>query len=73
MGYNSSAMTRRLYRSRKQRMLGGVCGGVAAYFNLDPTVVRLVWAFATIFPGTMFVGLFGYLLCWLIIPEEPVA
>jgi phage shock protein PspC (stress-responsive transcriptional regulator) len=66
-------MARRLYRSRKQRMLGGVCGGVAEYFNLDPTVVRLIWAFLALFPGTMPVGLFGYLLCWLIIPEEPAS
>ncbi len=64
-------MVKRLTRSRQHRMLSGVCGGIAEYANVDPTLVRLIWAFATIFPPTFFVGLFGYLLCWLIIPEEP--
>jgi phage shock protein PspC (stress-responsive transcriptional regulator) len=65
-------MERRLYRSRSQRMLAGVCGGIGTYANVDPTIVRLIWALATLFP-VPFLGVFGYLLAWLIIPEEPAA
>ena len=61
-------MKKKLYRSRKDRMLGGVCGGIAQYFNIDPTIVRLLWAFITLAWG---VGLVAYLVAWLIIPEEP--
>lgn len=66
-------MVKRLTRSRRHRMLAGVCGGIAEYAHVDPTVVRLIWVFATLFPATFFLGLFGYLLCWLIIPEESPA
>ena len=72
MGYNLRAMTKRLYRSRRERMLSGVCGGLGAYFSLDPTLIRLGWTLTTIFTG-VFPGVFAYLLCWLIIPEEPAA
>ena len=72
MGYNLRAMAKRLYRSRRERMLSGVCGGLGAYFSLDPTLIRLGWTLTTIFTG-VFPGVFAYLLCWLIIPEEPAA
>ncbi|ADH61123.1 phage shock protein C, PspC [Thermoanaerobacter mathranii subsp. mathranii str. A3] len=61
-------MSKKLYRSRTQRMIGGVCGGIAEYFNIDPTIIRLIWAFLIIFCGT---GLLAYLIAWIIIPEEP--
>ncbi|EGD52447.1 phage shock protein C, PspC [Thermoanaerobacter ethanolicus JW 200] len=61
-------MSKKLYRSRTQRMIGGVCGGIAEYFNVDPTIIRLIWAFLIIFWGT---GLLVYLIAWIIIPEEP--
>jgi phage shock protein PspC (stress-responsive transcriptional regulator) len=64
-------MTKRLYRSSKDRMLGGVCGGIAAYFSIDPTVIRLFWVIASIFLGMGFGGLLAYLLCMLVIPGEP--
>ena len=57
---------KRLYRSRKNRMLAGVCGGVAEYFNLDPVLIRLL---AIIIPGF---GLIGYIVGAIIIPEEPI-
>lgn len=57
---------KRLYRS-KERMLGGVCGGVADYFSLDKTIVRLIFA-ALVLAGT--VGIWLYLLMWIIVPEE---
>lgn len=70
MGYNLNAMNKRLYRSRRERMLAGVCGGLGGYFGFDPTLIRLGWALTTVFTG-FFPGVFAYLLCWLIIPEEP--
>lgn len=58
---------KRLYRSRTQRMLGGVAGGVAEYLGIDPTVVRLIWALLVFAYGT---GLLAYILAWVIVPEE---
>ena len=62
--------TKKLYRSRKNRIIGGVCGGLGEYFNVDPTIIRLAWILAAV----MFVGfpaIIAYLLACLIIPEEP--
>ena len=59
---------KRLFRSRNERMLGGVCGGLGKYFNIDPVLVRLIWVVAFFFAGF---GLLAYLLGWIIIPEEP--
>jgi phage shock protein C len=58
---------RRLYRSREERMIAGVCGGIAEYFNVDPTLVRLAWV---VF-GFMGYGLISYLIAYLIVPEQP--
>lgn len=60
-------MNRKLYRSRKNKMIGGVCGGIAEYLGIDPTIIRLIWAFTTLFWGA---GIIIYLLAWIIIPEE---
>ncbi len=62
--------TKRLYRSRQDLMLGGVCGGLAEYLGLDPTVVRLVFLLLFFLGGQ---GLLIYLIMWLIVPEEPVS
>jgi len=59
---------KRLVRPKKGRKLAGVCLGIANYFNIDPTVVRVFWIFILI-PGGI-PGLIPYLLCWFIIPEE---
>jgi len=64
---------RRLYRSVKDRKLGGVCGGLGEYLGADPTVIRLVWALLTVFPGFIVCGLLAYLVAWIVIPEAPVA
>ncbi len=61
-------MNKKLYRSASNRMLAGVCGGVAEYFNIDPTVVRVIWAIASIFG---FAGVIAYIACVFIIPEKP--
>lgn len=59
---------KKLYRSQDQKMLGGVCGGLGEYFNIDPVIVRLIFvAFALIGGG----GLLLYLIMWLLIPQEP--
>ena len=60
---------KRLYRSRKDKVLAGVCGGIAEYLDVDPVVVRLVWAILTLI--SMGMGLLAYLIAWIIIPEEP--
>jgi phage shock protein C len=60
---------KRLYRSRKDRILGGVCGGMGNYFNLDPVLVRVTWAVLFFAAG---VGFLAYILAWIIVPEEPI-
>jgi len=60
---------KRLYRSAKDKVLGGVCGGIAEYFNVDPVVVRLAWILITLL--SLGAGLFGYIIAWLIIPKNP--
>lgn len=62
--------TKRLYRSRQERMLGGVCGGLADYLGLDPTVLRLIFLLLFFLGGQ---GLLIYLIMWLIVPEEPLS
>lgn len=59
---------KKLYRSRTDRMLGGVCGGFAEYFNMDPTVMRVLWVIAAFLNG---LGLLAYIVSWIIIPENP--
>lgn len=59
---------KRLYRSKTERMVGGVCGGLAQYLNLDPTLVRLFFLLLLLIPGP---GLIIYLIMWVITPLEP--
>lgn len=59
---------RKLTRSRSDRMLAGVCGGLAQFFGLDTSLVRIAYAILTIF--TAFAGVLVYILMWIIIPEE---
>jgi len=63
---------RRLHRAVSGRKIAGVCGGLAEYFAVDPTLVRLVWAIATIVPGAIVFGILAYLVAWFIMPESPV-
>lgn len=62
---------RRLMRSRADRKIAGVCGGVAETFDLDATVVRLVWALAVILPIPLVPACLAYLLAWVILPLAP--
>ena len=61
-------MEKKLYRSRKDRKLVGVCAGLANYFALDPVLVRVLWAVISIFYGA---GILAYIVCAFLIPEEP--
>ncbi len=58
---------KRLYRSRDDRMLAGVCGGIAEYFDIDPSIVRILWVIFSLSLGS---GLFAYILAWVIVPER---
>jgi len=60
---------KRLYRSHKERMIAGVCGGLAEYFNIDPTLVRLLFVFAALAGGP---GLLAYLIMMIVVPEAPL-
>ena len=62
-------MNKRLYRSRKEKMIGGVCGGLGGYFDIDPVIVRILFVVAVFLGGS---GVLAYIICWIIIPEEPV-
>jgi phage shock protein C len=57
---------RKLYRSRTHRMLAGVCGGLAEYFNLDATLIRALFLLLAVFGGS---GLVIYLVMWIIVPD----
>ncbi len=59
---------KKLYRSRNNYMVGGICGGLGEYFDIDPTIVRLLVAFSFLLAGS---GLLLYLIAWLIIPLAP--
>lgn len=60
---------RRLVRSTKDRKIAGVCGGVAAYLDIDPTLVRVLWLCAVLFGGF---GVLAYILLWIVLPQgEP--
>ena len=62
-------MTKKLYRSREDRWVGGVCGGLAKYLDVDPIVVRLIALILVLCAGG---GLLVYIIAWIVIPEEPV-
>lgn len=59
---------KKLYRSRTNKIIAGVCGGIAEYSNIDPTVIRLLWLLLSLIWGA---GIVAYIIAWIIIPEEP--
>lgn len=59
---------KKLYLSDTDKKIGGVCGGIAEFLEVDSTIIRLIFAFSVCFGG---VGLLAYLLAWLIIPPKP--
>jgi phage shock protein PspC (stress-responsive transcriptional regulator) len=64
-------MAKRLYRSRTDRKIAGVCGGLAEYFNIDPVIIRII-ALILLLPGGL-PGFIPYVIMWLIVPEAPDA
>ena len=61
-------MAKRLYRSRDERVIWGVCGGIAKYFDLDPTLIRIIAVLTLFFALT---GILIYIILTIIIPLEP--
>lgn len=61
-------MEKKLYRSAQNKKLAGVCGGIAEYFNIDPTVVRLVWILVSLCVGF---GLLAYIIALIVMPQAP--
>ena len=59
---------KRLYRSRTERKIAGVCGGLATYLGIDPVIPRILWVVLALGAG---LGIVAYLICWIAIPEEP--
>jgi phage shock protein C len=60
---------KRLYRSGKDRILGGICGGIGEHIDVDPSIIRLVWILVTLLLfGT---GIIVYAVAWIIVPESP--
>lgn len=61
---------KKLYRSKTDKKIGGVLGGLAEYFNIDSTLLRVIFVFIVFFSG-IFPGVLAYLFVWLIMPEPP--
>ncbi len=61
-------MEKRLYKSATDKKLDGVCAGIAEYFNMDPTVIRLLWVLGTLFVGA---GVLAYIVAALVMPRKP--
>lgn len=60
-------MEKRLYKSNENRMIEGVCGGIAEYFNMDPTLIRLGWVLFCVLGGS---GIIAYIIAAIIIPRR---
>lgn len=63
----SKKTAKKLFRSKSNRMIAGVCGGIGEYFGVDPTVIRLLWVLLMFMGGS---GIVAYIICWIVIPEE---
>lgn len=61
-------MNKRLYKSNKEKMIDGVCGGIAEYFGIDPTLVRLGWILLCALGGS---GILAYIIAAIVIPRNP--
>ena len=60
-------MDKKLYRSSRNKLLAGVCGGIGEYFGIDPTIVRIIWLICTL-PGG--IGIVAYIICWVAMPAR---
>ena len=66
--HNKHSGMKRLYRSKTERILGGVCGGIGIHLDVDPIIIRIVWVILTCL--SLGIGIVAYLVCWIIVPEE---
>ncbi len=64
---NKSKMNKKLYRSMADKKLCGVCGGLGEYFDVDPTLIRLLWIVFTFMGGA---GLLAYIICAIVVPQQ---
>lgn len=62
-------MYKKLYRSTRNKMIGGVCGGIAEYFEVDPTLIRLAFVLIVFAGGA---GILAYIIMWIVVPTEPI-
>ena len=62
-------MNKKLYRSTSDVKISGVCAGIAEYFGMDATIVRLIWVLGTLM--NVFIGIVAYVACVFIVPEDP--
>ena len=60
-------MGKRIYKNREKKMLCGVCAGLAEYFDIDPTIVRVLWAVVSLGYG---IGLLAYIVCAIVFPDK---
>ena len=61
----------RVMRPQFDRKIAGVCAGLAKYFDVDVTMVRLIWVVLSIYPGAIILGVLAYAIAWFVIPAEP--
>ncbi len=61
-------MAKKLYRSAEEKKIAGVCGGLGEYFDIDPTIIRLIWLAMLFAVGS---GVLAYIIAWIIVPERP--
>ncbi len=61
-------MEKKLYKTNEGKMLDGVCGGIAEYFHVDPTLIRLAWVIFSCLGGS---GVLAYIICAIVIPRKP--
>jgi phage shock protein C len=69
----SATFGKRLTRSATDSKIAGVCGGIAEYLDVDPTLVRVIWATLSVVPGCIGGGVLAYILAWFIMPKSSTA
>jgi phage shock protein PspC (stress-responsive transcriptional regulator) len=63
-------MEKKLYRSTSNKIIAGVCGGLADYFGLDATLIRIIWVLLVLMAGT---GILAYIIAWILMPVQQVS
>jgi len=63
-------MGKKLYRSTDNKIIAGVCGGLADYFGLDATLIRIVWVLLVLLAGT---GILAYIIAWILMPIRQIS